>query len=182
MGDVIALPTVYKGTRFESRLEARWAVFFDEKNVRWSYEKQGFKVSGECYLPDFDLSEHFGQTVLFEVKGKHPGEEKMRFYESMSKIMKLSIIVAVGDIPLPESNFYYRPGYYLRRFERGHYVPSIFLECHRCGHLHVAEVGSEAKRGRICSNCAETIGIDFVMDYPWVAPSKALQTARVKKF
>lgn len=53
-----ALPTYYKGQKFRSRLEARWAVFFDALSIKWQwqYEPEGFKLpSGACYLPDFYL-------------------------------------------------------------------------------------------------------------------------------
>ncbi len=35
-----AIETVYKGYRFRSRLEARWAVFFDSLGIIWEYEKK----------------------------------------------------------------------------------------------------------------------------------------------
>ena len=59
-----AIETVYNGYRFQSRLEARWAVFFDAAGIRYQYEPEGFEVDlnygeGEpniCrYLPDFYL-------------------------------------------------------------------------------------------------------------------------------
>lgn len=50
------IETSYKGVTFRSRLEARWAVFFDELHVRWLYEPEGFVLpSGARYLPDFFL-------------------------------------------------------------------------------------------------------------------------------
>ena len=33
-----AVETFYKGYRFRSRLEARWAAFFDLCKWRWEYE------------------------------------------------------------------------------------------------------------------------------------------------
>lgn len=51
------IETIYKGYRFRSRLEARWAVFFDDLEEEWEYEKEGFEVDGERYLPDFYLPE-----------------------------------------------------------------------------------------------------------------------------
>jgi len=49
-----AIETKYKGYRFRSRTEAKWAVFFDNLNFRWEYEPEGFKLStGAWYLPDF---------------------------------------------------------------------------------------------------------------------------------
>lgn len=54
-----AIETHYKGYRFRSRLEARWAVFFDALGTKWEYEKEGFDL-GEYgwYLPDFYLSNY----------------------------------------------------------------------------------------------------------------------------
>jgi hypothetical protein len=47
------IPTRYKGYHFRSRLEARWAVFFEVLGVAWEYEPQGFDIDGTKYLPDF---------------------------------------------------------------------------------------------------------------------------------
>lgn len=49
------IETRYKGRLFRSRLEARWAVWFDVLGVTWEYEKEGFDVNGRWYLPDFWL-------------------------------------------------------------------------------------------------------------------------------
>jgi hypothetical protein len=51
-----AIETVYKGYKFRSRLEARWAVFFDALGVEWEYEKEGYDLGDDgLYLPDFYL-------------------------------------------------------------------------------------------------------------------------------
>lgn len=39
------IETRYKGYRFRSRLEARWAVFFDVLGVRWEYEPEGYDLT-----------------------------------------------------------------------------------------------------------------------------------------
>lgn len=49
------IETRYGGCRFRSRLEARWAVFFDALKVIWEYEKEGYVLNGRWYLPDFWL-------------------------------------------------------------------------------------------------------------------------------
>jgi hypothetical protein len=52
-----AIETCYKGHRFRSRLEARWAVFFDALGLAWEYEPEGFELPGGVrYLPDFRLT------------------------------------------------------------------------------------------------------------------------------
>lgn len=49
-----AIETRYKGYKFRSRLEARWAVFFDSLGLKWDYEPEGFDLGSEgWYLPDF---------------------------------------------------------------------------------------------------------------------------------
>lgn len=60
------IETRYAGCRFRSRLEARWAVFFDALNVEWRYEPEGFMVAGKPYLPDFWLPQ---LHIWVEVKG-----------------------------------------------------------------------------------------------------------------
>lgn len=56
MAELRAIETRYKGYRFRSRLEAKWAVFFDALGIEWEYEKEGYDL-GEAgwYLPDFWL-------------------------------------------------------------------------------------------------------------------------------
>ncbi len=50
------METRYEGCLFRSRLEARWAVFFDVWGLKWRYEPDSFVLpSGRAYLPDFFL-------------------------------------------------------------------------------------------------------------------------------
>lgn len=51
------IETEYSGYRFRSRLEARWAIFFDTMGIEWEYEKEGYDLgNGTRYLPDFWLA------------------------------------------------------------------------------------------------------------------------------
>lgn len=62
------IETIYRGYRFRSRLEARWAVFFDALGIEWEYEPEGYKLSdGTWYLPDFWLPT-FSGGMYAEVK------------------------------------------------------------------------------------------------------------------
>ncbi len=60
-----AIQTSYKGYRFRSRQEARWAVFFDALGLAWEYEAEGFDLDCGRYLPDFWLP---GVRLWVEVK------------------------------------------------------------------------------------------------------------------
>lgn len=83
MGQKIkAIETKYNGYRFRSRLEARWAVFFDEMGVDYEYELEGFELpSGARYLPDFYLK-HIHHGLYAEVKPRFPNySEYKKYYE-----------------------------------------------------------------------------------------------------
>lgn len=49
---VKAIEARYRGYRFRSRLEARWAVFFDALKVRWEYEEEGFAAGASEFRGD----------------------------------------------------------------------------------------------------------------------------------
>lgn len=70
--DMTPVQTSYAGCRFRSRLEARWAVFFDHLGIEWQYEPERYMVgpapARRTYLPDFYLPD---KAVWVEVKG-HP--------------------------------------------------------------------------------------------------------------
>lgn len=70
-----AIQTVYKGYRFRSRLETRYAVFFDALNIKWEYEKEGYPLPDlGYYLPDFFLTDY---KIWVEIKGQAPTEPEL---------------------------------------------------------------------------------------------------------
>ena len=46
------IETHYDGHRFRSRLEARWAVFFNTLGIKYQYEVEGYEMGDLRYLPD----------------------------------------------------------------------------------------------------------------------------------
>jgi hypothetical protein len=98
-----AIETYYAGCRFRSRLEARWAVFFDSAGVEWEYEAQGYELpSGACYLPDFWLP----QLVLHaEVKGSEEAlqAEGPRYAEAVfTSSIPGDALLFLGPVPDPD--------------------------------------------------------------------------------
>lgn len=94
-----AIETVYKGYRFRSRLEARWAVFFDTLGIEWQYELEGFDL-GESgwYLPDFFLPQ---SSWFVEVKpSNHISEEdqaKINALDDNPPNYAMGVLVACGE-------------------------------------------------------------------------------------
>lgn len=66
-----AMDTIYNGYRFRSRLEARWAVFFDSLHASYEYEREGYDLDGVRYLRAFWLPQ---QDCWVEIKGEEPTE------------------------------------------------------------------------------------------------------------
>jgi hypothetical protein len=94
-----AIETRYKGYRFRSRLEARWAVFLDALGIRYEYEKEGFDLEDVgYYLPDFWLPDLY---VWLEVKGVEPTWEEIRkaqeLYYAANSEKPWGVAIGVGE-------------------------------------------------------------------------------------
>lgn len=95
--DVKPIETEYAGHLFRSRLEARWAVFFDHLGLEWKYESHGFEGGAGRYLPDFHLP---SLGVWCEVKGDP--DALGGAYERMIAVLKPGgplPLLLLGDIP-----------------------------------------------------------------------------------
>ncbi|WP_341918923.1 hypothetical protein [Hydrocarboniphaga effusa] len=94
------IQTKYAGHLFRSRLEARWAVFFDTLGIVWDYELDGFELSnGIRYLPDFFLPD---LDCYFEVKGPKPSAEEYAKSVMLSADSKKLVAMAVGTMRVEE--------------------------------------------------------------------------------
>lgn len=116
MTRITAIQTEYKGYKFRSRLEARWAVFFDTLGVKWEYEPEGYDLgNGIYYLPDFllhDVTVNHGLfkrhcDIYVEVKGVMTDEDARKIicfsdlgYDDDDRfgVSKTAVLV-VGNIP-----------------------------------------------------------------------------------
>lgn len=153
------IETRYKGYRFRSRLEARWAVFFDAAKIRWDYEREGYFVNGRPYLPDFFLPD---LNCFFEVKAT--SDYDLDFLQIFAQEVGVDMIVAEGGIPDP-AEWVCEPNVQLRvlraRVPQGEEdwdddsawgYRDMFLECDNCGDSKIMnEVYSTMKEN--CSAC-----------------------------
>lgn len=93
-GALRALPTNYAGRRFRSRLEARWAIFFDACGIPFQYEPEGYDLPSGPYLPDFYLTT-FG--LFFEVKGEEPTERERALCLELAETAQRVVLLGVGQ-------------------------------------------------------------------------------------
>lgn len=107
MGNIKAIETVYHGYRFRSRLEARWAVFFDTLGIKWAYEAEGYDLGDAgWYLPDFWIDSGTDDGFWIEVKAhKNLSERELSVANKLSEFAPG--YVAFGQPGIPE----YRGGY-----------------------------------------------------------------------
>ena len=101
----ISVPTLYKGIQFRSRLEARWAVFFDELGIEWDYEPETFATQYGYYMPDFYLP---SINRWFIVKGTKMHEDERKKVYDLCRLTNATAIIANGSIP--EKFGFYLPG------------------------------------------------------------------------
>ncbi len=93
-----AIETKYKGYRFRSRLEARWAVLFDKLNIKWDYEPEGYHLpDGTMYLPDFYLKDF---NIFIEIKGKEANKKEMRKISLLAGKIKSTDLFITADLNL----------------------------------------------------------------------------------
>ena len=102
--EIKAIQTEYAGCRFRSRLEARWAVFFDTLGVDWQYEPQGYEGNGVRYLPDFLLPEW---DLFVEVKGELGHADYMKIMAAVPALkappdkQTCPTLLILGPVPRP---------------------------------------------------------------------------------
>lgn len=92
-----AIPTFYRGCRFRSRLEARWAVFFDRIGVEWRYEPQGYFLKQRPYLPDFFIPKW---EMFVEIKPHLLREDSIELCTQLAAETSRTVMLLQGD-PYP---------------------------------------------------------------------------------
>ena len=95
-----AIQTKYHGVLFRSRIEARWAVFYDALGIEWEYEKEGYQLPGNlgAYLPDFWIP---SLSCWIEIKGANPSKAERDKCEALATITNHVVYLFYGKIPYP---------------------------------------------------------------------------------
>jgi len=152
-----AVPTVYAGVQFRSRLEARWAAFFDGLGWKWMYEPA--ELNG--WIPDFRLE--LCAPVWVEVKPEYSIEDLEQYTSKLDEAGCNEEILLVGATPLLKSKFYddalgllrESPDFgWLKQWDEALWMGCVWLDetlkntCGKVGFYH--SIGSF--RGRVCGH------------------------------
>ena len=98
MSGIKSIRTEYNGYCFRSRLEARWAVFFDYLRVPYWYEPAVILLDKGPYLPDFFLPTIRGGCWI-EIKGETPSWAAESKVDALSALTGQDAFIFHGDIP-----------------------------------------------------------------------------------
>jgi hypothetical protein len=99
MYDIAALPTRYAGVEFRSRLEARWAAYFNLSRWQWDYEP----IDLQGWTPDFTIVTPFCR-VFAEVKPVDvdaEGKTDPAFQKAFAHWSKVQVLL-LGLAPAPQ--------------------------------------------------------------------------------
>lgn len=130
---IAPIQTYYNGYHFRSRLEARWAVFFDAAGIEYEYEPEGFVLNRDAlrddeywnyriniaeakYLPDFYLPEY---DYYVEVKPNRDNvEQDLDRAVSVMCSNKKNLLI-LRDIPYdPNHGIFWFPIFYFHPVKR----------------------------------------------------------------
>ena len=153
------IETNYRGCRFRSRIEARWAVFFDALGFEWWYEPEGFalRFDYEKFAADWDRT--IGKLVRPELRQPFEGLAGKEY-------------LYLPDFYLPELNYWIEvKGPNPTREE----IEKAFMLSHMASNAvleKIREAKTEAER-RSASDDFRRLGVFIIYgDIPWPFPQK----------
>jgi hypothetical protein len=185
MSGIQAIVTHYDGHVFRSRLEARWAVFFNALEIPYDYEREGYELSdGTRYLPDFWLPE---QQCYVEIKGQEATISERRKALLLAQQSDHPVYIFEGGVVAPRFETYleghaliYHP---LDRAVSPKVADCTWFECTGChGHYldydHALLYGTEGPQSSRCIQCPAYLGPLGIRGFALSAAYDAARSAR----
>lgn len=125
------IETTYNGYRFRSRLEARWACFYDALALPYAYEAEGYDLDGLWYLPDFWLST---LNCWVEIKGQRPNAEEIKKATALANLGGRPVVLFAGEID-PRI---------VAGIATDKYYPNSYAwaSCAKCNHVDIIDVNA----------------------------------------
>jgi hypothetical protein len=137
-----ARPTIYRGVRMRSRLEAKVAAWLDAQRLRWEYEPDCYGDQDGQYLPDFRLSVVYAlgrrRRLYVEVKPAQQGPGEGRPVEVWAELAAMRPIwgsepdAMLAVCSLHDDAFWRFPLAWQEE-GRAHHTRAVWVHCASCG-------------------------------------------------
>lgn len=157
-----AIETVYNGYRFRSRLEARWAVFFDALAVKYQYEPEGFDLGpAGRYLPDFWLPD---QKCWVEIKAVSPSKDEQAKASALAAASGKNVFIFFNELIPPDidTNWYVTDSAWMFDSSGGGDYHWLWCECPFCGCVGIEFDGRSDRLS--CKGCMECYYADHAAE------------------
>jgi hypothetical protein len=200
---IAAIQTKHNGVLFRSRLEARWAVFFDTLGIKYCYEAEGYALPSGNYLPDFYIPNqpsfrHKHNGLFVEIKGVAT-DRSQDLLEELAMHTGIDCVM-LGELPYgetytlhePESNFdpaTEKEWIIVSRYEEGRLGPClscdnpyVWCQCPFCKKFGFEFDGRSARIGCGCKEHAQIRNGDKTYNSGSPDLLEAYQTARSERF
>lgn len=160
---ITPIPTVYKHTKFASRLDARWAVFFEKIGFQWHYLLSSTEANpAAAYSPKFWLAD---QQVYVDVRFQEPPQNLRKRMARYARNHALWVIIGNPTLQCEETIL--ESEYIVHRFQFSDELedqqPSITVKVNQpvgVQIIHTPELpGWSEEVFAICSGCGKTAGL-----------------------
>lgn len=182
---ITPIPTRYKGYMFRSRLEARWAVFFDALGVPWLYEKEGYDLGDAgLYLPDFwletpELGLH-QDGIWLEIKPTLLTAEEERKCKALQELTGYEVFAFAGS---PELGRFTITSFHEHGIDRDVQLARDYYCCNKYCHGcydYGRDICGELGMGHVWSNWIQEDDWDSIITHNEI--KAALAAARSARF
>lgn len=138
------IPTTYKGRTYRSRLEARWALFYERLNFNVVYEPFTIENNDLSYTPDFWVLRGFENTipVLIEIKPIAPNKEYIEYLCQIHDPEKSDILICIGDPNLTQPKGIWIQGVKTKEGKKETHINFGFVgfRCPKCGRYTINDL------------------------------------------
>ena len=160
---ITQIPTIYKHTQFNSRLDARWAVFFEKIGFQWNYLISSTGANqAPAYSPKFWLAD---QQVFADVRFQEPPLNLRKRMARYARSNALWVIVGSPSIRFEDNLL--ESEYIVHRFQFPDEVEDqetfVTAQVNQPTHVRITydpDIPDWSEEVfAVCSGCGKTVGL-----------------------
>lgn len=174
--EIKPIETLYRGYRFRSRMEARWAVFMDHLGVKFDYEPEAYALPSGGYLPDFFVPE---LDAYIEIKNPEVKDRDDRKILDLASATRKIVYVFRVPPTFPDWSDFDHEGAEAFFPDGGWDSHYLWCECKTC---HKVGIQFDGRAYRIHCNCPREGHSDKGYNYDSPRLKRCYEIARGWRF